>query len=64
MTTRQHPWHRAYLHDNHKFIRGTAPRTAREAFGQDIEPPANTADKVVFWVCAAGAALLLVIGVW
>jgi hypothetical protein len=63
MTTKSHPWHRCYLHGNHKFISGVAPRTARQAFGHSLDQGHRTGDTWVFWVCAAGCALLLCLGV-
>lgn len=55
----KNPWHRCYLHDDHKFIKDTAPRTSREAFGTDFKH--ETKDRVVFWSCVVGAAVVLLV---
>lgn len=56
MPTTKHPWHRCYLHSNHKFI-APSPRTSRQAFGRQVTfeegHPGAVAVPVILLVCAA-----------
>lgn len=52
--------HIGAAHSNWKFGR-PGPRTSRQAFGHDFEPPAITADRGVFWVSVVGLAVAILL---
>lgn len=61
MRSAKQPWQRCYLHHNHKFI-GPAPRTARQAFGHNVEfDEYRKGDTYVFWLAVIAAILVAIL---
>lgn len=61
MPITKHPWHRCYLHGNHKFI-ATSPRTSRQAFGHNVDFDGHRkADTYVFWFAVIAAVIVAIL---